>query len=227
MPATRQLKRTTNLTEHRLVFATSAVVTREALADTSAVVTETTAGAVTARLVTKSLHHISTRGTLDERAIGTTATQIAHTSYVLLSVPGAGVGTGSLSGELALSEAHARVGAFIGAHSALTCDTLVVVVALACAVRAVTVALVGAFHDGVCVVGVDNGTDPSLGLGASATGAIGTSPCWLTVDTVVAGTLIVVTARSVTVATIGAVSPSVLFLDPMFRPKNSLHDHHE
>jgi hypothetical protein len=60
----------------------------EALADTRAVVAKSTAGAVTAGLVTETLHDIGAGGALDEGAIRTTTTEIAQAANVLLSIPG-------------------------------------------------------------------------------------------------------------------------------------------
>lgn len=190
------------------MLALGSIVSREALADTGRVVASSTTRAVTSLSVTVTLEHISTGWALNQRAIRAAATKIADASNVLLRVPGSGVCAGSLGGKLLLGEAHSGIGAGVGADSSLAGNTLVVGIARALASGAVAVTLVGALHDGVKVIGGLDVADPSHRLGASALGAISSSPGRLTILAVVAGALVVDTARSMTTASVRAVSNS-------------------
>ena len=189
------------------MFALGAVVAREALADTRVVASSTTR-AVTSLCVTVSLENISTGRALHQRAVRATTTQITHTTDMLLGVPGGGVCAGGFGGELLLGEAHSGIGARVGADSTLASNTLVVGEACAFSGAAVAVTLVGALHNGVEVIGSLDMADPSHGLGASALGAISSSPGSLAILAVVASTLVVHTARTMTTAPIGAVGNS-------------------
>jgi len=62
-----------------------------------------------------------------------------------------------------LREANTGIGALVRADGTLACNTFVVGLADALASLSVAGALVGAFDNGMGVVGVDNGTDPGLG----------------------------------------------------------------
>jgi len=87
---------------------------------------------------------------------------------VLLGIPGGSicdissrVGSG-LGGELGLREANTGIRALIRTDGTLACDTFVVGLASTLAGLSVAGALVGAFDNGVGVVGIDNGTNPSF-----------------------------------------------------------------
>ena len=188
------------------MLALGTVVTREALADTRGVIASSTTRAVTSLGVTVSLENISTGRALHQRTVRATTTQITHTSDVLLGVPRGGVCAGGFGGELLLGEAHSGIGARVGANSSLASNTLVVGKARAFSGAAVAVTLVGALHNRMEVIRGLDIADPSHRLGASALGAIRSSPGSLTILAVVASTLVVHTTRSMATAPIGAVS---------------------
>lgn len=108
-------------------FALSAVVSVEAIADTGGVVTKTTTGAITTRLITKTLHNISTGWALNKRTIRSTTAQITKTPNVLLGIPRGGVCSRGFRGELLLGETDTRFTALVRADSTLTGDTLVII----------------------------------------------------------------------------------------------------
>ena len=72
-------------------LALGTVVSVEAVADACCVIAKTAARAVTASLVTEALKHIRSRWAFNKGAIRSTATQIAKTSNVLLSIPRGGI----------------------------------------------------------------------------------------------------------------------------------------
>jgi len=195
-----------NLSKNGLELTPGAVVTVEALADTAGVVAQTSAGAVSAGLVTEPLHHIRTGGALNERAIRSTTTQITNTSHVLLGIPGLIVVTAGFFCELRFGEAHTRVATSVGADGTLAGNTFVVIVASTLASLSIAAPLVGALDYGVSVVGVHYVSNPSLGLRACSSRAIRASPCGLPVHSVVASTLVVVSTASVSITSVGAVS---------------------
>mmetsp|Transcript_20671 Transcript_20671/g.41975 ORF Transcript_20671/g.41975 Transcript_20671/m.41975 type:complete len:240 (+) Transcript_20671:164-883(+) len=194
------------LPEHGLVLALGAVVAVEAAADARGVVAQPAARAVAPGLISIALEHVRAGGALIQGAVGSAAPQIAHAAYLLLGVPGGGVGAASLHGELLLREAHTGVAASIGADGSLAGDAVVVGEARALTSVSIAVTLVGALHHGVGVVGVLHLTDPGSILGAGSARAIGISPSRLSVDSVVACALVVGTAGSVAIAGIGTVS---------------------
>jgi len=110
-----------------LEFALSAVVSVEAIADTGGVVTKTTTGAITTRLITKTLHNISTGWALNKRTIRSTTAQITKTTNVFLSIPGGGVCSRGFSSELLLGETDARFTALVRADGTFTGDTFIII----------------------------------------------------------------------------------------------------
>jgi hypothetical protein len=193
------------LTQDGLELALGAEIAMEARAGTSGVVTDTATGAVTTSGVAQTLKGIGAGGALDLRAVGATATDIAHTTDVHLRVPGGGVGATGLGGELLLGEADASLVAVVGAHGALAGNTVVVGVASALAGLSVAGALVGALGLGVSVVGAHHGADPGGTQGAGSGRAISLSPGGQSaVHSRVALALVVTAARTVTRAAVGA-----------------------
>lgn len=195
-----------SLSKNGLELTSGSVVTVEALADAARVVAQPSTGAIASRLVTEPLHHIRTGGALNERAIRSTTTQITNTSHVLLSIPRLGVCASSLLCKLFLSKAHTRVATSVGADGTLAGNTFVVIVANTLARLSITTSLVGALDNRVSVVCVHYVSDPSLGLRACSTRAIRASPRGLSVHSVVASTLVVVSTASVSITSVRAVS---------------------
>ena len=111
------------LVHNCLGLAASALVAREASAHTSAVVADTTAGAVTATLVTLASQNIGGGGALNHGAVGATETSIASATVVHLGVPGisilGAVVRSSALQVLADTVTRAAVGA-LGTAAALT-----------------------------------------------------------------------------------------------------------
>lgn len=142
---------------------------------------------------------------------------------MLLGIPRSGISAASLIGELLLGETNTGVGALVGADGALASDAVVVGVAHALTSVSVAATLVGALHDGVGVISVLDISNPGGEFRAGSSRAIGESPGRLAVDSVVASALVVSSASTVTVATIGAVSSNS---DDYQRQsdQNELHD---
>merc|ERR1719473_1623009 len=123
-----------------------------------------------------------------------------------MGVPRGRVGLGGLVGELLLLDAAATVVAVGRAHGTLAGLAVVVVEALALASLAVARALHRALDLGVGAVVRGGVVDPGVGLGAGAHGAVVLSPGRLAVLRAgVAGALVVVAARAVAGAAVGAV----------------------
>jgi hypothetical protein len=190
------------------MFALGSVVSREALADSRGVVTGSTTGAIASLSISVSLKHIRAGGALHKGTIGATAAKIANTSYMLVGIPRGRVCAGSFGGELLLSEAHSGVGASVGADGSLASDALVVGETCALSSGTVAITLIGALNNGVEVIGRFDVSYPSHGLGASALGAISSSPGCIAILAVVASTLVIDPARSMAAAPIGAISNS-------------------
>lgn len=74
---------TPRLTQNSLELALGAVVTVEAVADSSSVVAQTAAGTIATRLVTITLEHVGPRGALNQRAVRPTPPKIADAPHVL------------------------------------------------------------------------------------------------------------------------------------------------
>lgn len=79
---------------------------------------------------------------------------------MLRGIPRSGVDAVGLGGELLLGEAHASVGASVGANRALASDSFVVRVADALPSGSITAALVRALNNRVGVVGILHVADP-------------------------------------------------------------------
>jgi len=121
------------LTKDCLVLALVSEVPREALAEAVRIITDTTAGAVAALLVTVAEEYIGARGALLERAVRSAEAQVAHAAHVLHGVPRRVVGLAGLHSELLLRVADTPAGAVVGAHGTLARDTVVVLKTLALA----------------------------------------------------------------------------------------------
>jgi len=193
------------LTKDSLVLALGAKITMEARAGTSGVVADTTARAISAGSVTQTLKRVSARGALNLRAVRATATDIANTTDVHLSIPRGGVSATSLGGELLLGEADTSLVTVVGAHGALASDTVVVGETSALTSLSVAGTLVGALGLRVSIVGTHDGTNPGSTKRASSGRAISLSPCSEgAVNTGIAFALVIATARAVTTASVGA-----------------------
>jgi hypothetical protein len=178
-------------------LASGSKETREALASTSSVVANTTAGAITSSFVSVAIKRIGTRGALLEVTGRSTVSNITQASDVLHSIPRSRVGTSNLGSQVLLGPASSSLVAIIRAEGTLASNTIVTREALTSTNLAVTDTLVGAFSGGVKIVGIDNGTNPSLVLGAGTEGAIRAGPLRLAIQTKVAITVAVNHAGSV------------------------------
>merc|ERR1719214_182042 len=135
-----------------------------------------------------------------------TVAQVAHAADVLDGVPRGVVGLGVVVEDLLHGEAHAAAVAVVGADGTLARDAVVVVEALALAGLAVADALVGALDVRVGGVGGRGDGDPGGALGARALRAVVVNPGGIAVRAVVADALVVLLARTVAGAAVGAVS---------------------
>ena len=124
----------------------------EAVTGSLSIIAKTTARAVTAGLVSSSLHDIRTRGALNQGAVGATATNVAHAPHMLVVIPGISVGSGSLKGKSFLSKAYSSITAFIRAHGTLTRNSFVIRKANALTTLSIANTLVGALNHGMSVV---------------------------------------------------------------------------
>lgn len=166
-----------------LVLALGSVETREAAADTSAVVAEASAGAVAARLIAVAVQRVGAGGALLQVAGRATVARIAEAADMLHGIPRLSVSATGLGGEVLLRPAGAAVVAVVGAESTLASNSVVAGEAVAGTGGAIASALVGALHPRVKIVGVDYVSHPGEVLGAGALGAVGTSPLSLTIET--------------------------------------------
>jgi len=187
------------------VLALGTEVASKALAQTSGVVADTTAGAVAALLVTVAKEDIRARRALLEGAVRATEAHVTDAANVLHSIPRGSVRLRSLSSELLLGVADTTAGAVIRAHGTFTANTIVVVETLTLASLAVADALVGAFNLRVGLVSGSGDSNPSSSLRASTEGAVVLGPSSVSVRASVAHTLVVGRARAVAGAAVGAV----------------------
>jgi len=198
-------ERSCNLSKDGLVLALGTEVASEALAQTSGVVADTTAGAVAALLVTVAKEDIRAGRALLERAVRATEAHVTDAANMLHSIPRGSVRLAGLSSELLLGVADTTTGAVIRAHGTLTANAIVVVEALALAGLAVADALVGALNLRVGLVSSSGDSNPSSSLRAGAEGAVVLGPCSVAVRASVAHALVVGRARAVAGAAVGAV----------------------
>merc|ERR1719502_1676643 len=124
---------------------------------------------------------------------------------MLHRVPRGGVGLARLGCQLLLCVANTAAAAVVGAHGALARNTIVVFEAIALAALAVAGALVGALDERVRLVGRRRGGDPRRTLGAGAERAVVLGPRDVAVGPEVALALVVLRARAVPAAPVGAV----------------------
>lgn len=164
-------------------MALGTVETRETTANTSAIVAQASAGAVSAGLVAVAVEGVGAGGALLQVAGGASVAGIAEAAHVLHGVPGRGVGAAGFGGEVLLGPASAAVIAVVGAECALASNTIVAREAVAGTSGTITRALVGALHPWVKVIGVHDVSDPSEVLGAGALRAIRAGPLRFTIKT--------------------------------------------
>jgi hypothetical protein len=150
------------LTQDSLVLTHGTVVSLEARADTRTIIAKTASGAITSRLVTLTLEHISTRWALNQTAVRATTTEIAHASNMLLGIPRCIISSRSLIGELLLCEANSSKRARVGAHGALTSNTFIVLKTSALTSFSGTSTLVRAFNYGMGIICRHNTSNPGL-----------------------------------------------------------------
>ena len=124
----------------------------EAVASSRSIIAKTTARAITASLVTRSLHDVRTRGTFHKRAVRATTADVAHAPHMLVVIPRISVGSGSLKGKSFLSKAYSSITAFIRAHGTLTRNSFVIRKANALTTLSIANTLVGALNHGMSVV---------------------------------------------------------------------------
>jgi len=191
-----------------LVLALGAEVASEALAETSRVVADTAARAVTALLVTVAKEHVRSRWAFLKGAVRATVAQVTNAANMLHGVPRSSVGLGGFSCELLLGVADTTAGAVVRAHSALASDAVVVVEAFALAGLAVADTLVRAFNLRVSLVRSSCHCDPCSCLWASTEGAVVLSPSRIAVRTSVADAFVVAGASTVAGAAVWAVGRS-------------------
>jgi len=137
------------LEERGLVLAPGSEEAREAYAGALCVVADTSARAISTRLVSVTVERIRARGAFLEVASGATVASIAEAAHMLEGVPGLSVDAVSLRGEVLLGPADTTFVAVVGAYRSLASNTLVTREALARTRLAVASALVGALSDGV------------------------------------------------------------------------------
>lgn len=182
---------TSELIESGLLTAAGSEETRETRAGASKVVANATAGAITSSLRAITIHRIGTRWALLLITSRTAEASITDTTDMLQGIPGGGVGSGGSGSEVLLRPALAIVVTVIGAGGSLASNTIITSEASACACGSVTSTLVGALYDGVEIVRLNDGSNPGLVLGASALGAIGTSPLRKTINAGIAVAVLV------------------------------------
>ena len=184
-------------------MALVSIVSSEALAESLAVVADSTSGAVTSLGVSVSEKDISSRGALLEGAVRSTEAKVALASDVLEGIPRSGVDGGSSrsstvgGGKGGLGEADSTPVAVGGAHGPLASHALIAIVALALSGLAVTGSLVGALDGRVSIVGSDGNGGPGEALRAGTEGAVVLGPGRVTVRAIVAGALVYMGRREV------------------------------
>jgi len=134
----------------------------EAVASTSTVITNTAAGAISALNIAISLKRVRSRRALDERAVRTSATQIANATHMHLSIPGSTVCARGFCGQLFLSKAHTGFIAVVGAHGALTGNAIIVGKALAFTSLAITQTFARALNAGMSIIAAIHIANPGI-----------------------------------------------------------------
>ena len=114
------------LAQHGLELALGAEVSVEAGAGAGAVVADSAPRAVSAGRIAQPLQGVAARGTLQQRAVWSSAADVAHAAHVHLRVPGRGVHAAGLHGQLLLGEADAGLVTVVGTHGALTGNSVVI-----------------------------------------------------------------------------------------------------
>lgn len=141
------------LNESALLFTALTEEALEALAQASAVVTETTARAVKAFSTTITTHRVRARGALTLRAVRTTEASVTLASKVALSIVGQVVGLGvrgvdvGIRNEVLLGLADTMSRAVTGADSSLASITRVTISALTNTGNSIANTTAGALRD--------------------------------------------------------------------------------
>lgn len=185
------------LEDSGLILTLGAIETREARADTGSVVAETSAGAVSASLVTVAIKRIGAGRALLQVTGRAAVAGVTEAAYVLHGIPRLRVGATSLGGQMLLGPASAAVIAVVGAEGTLASNTVVAREAVASTGGAVAGSLVGALSPRVKIIGIHDVSNPSEVLGASTQRAIRAGPFRLAVETREALAVIVCLASSV------------------------------
>jgi len=178
-------------------LALGSIETRETRADSLSIITQTTARAVSASLVTIAVQRISAGGALLHIAGRTSVASIAEATNVLHGIPGSSVSAASFGSQVLLRPAGTTVIAVIRAQGTLASNTIVAREATAGACGAITGTLVRALGPRVQVIGINHFTNPSEVFRAGTQGAIRTSPLRLAIKTSKAFTVVVHLACSV------------------------------
>jgi len=190
-----------------LALALSAEIPLKALAKTSGVVTNTTAGAVTTKVVALAQEYVTARRAFLKGAVRTTGTDVTDTAYVLEGIPWLGVCLRCFVSELLLLHTAATAITVVGAHSTFTCLAVIVVEAFAFTSLAVAYAFHRALNTGVRSRVRSREINPGRGLGACALAAIVLSPSRVVIlRALVASAFVVSTTATVARASIWAVS---------------------
>lgn len=116
---------TKHLEDCSLVLATCSVETREALASSSLVVTQSSSGAVAAGFIAITIQRVTSRGALLKITCSTAISSVAKASYMLHSIPWLTVGASSFSGKELLGPASSAVIAIVRTNSSLTSHSII------------------------------------------------------------------------------------------------------
>jgi len=180
------------------VLASGTEETTETAADTSRIVANTPAGAISATLVTITIERIGTGRALLQVARRSAVSQITQATNMLHGVPRSGVHSAYLGSQVLFRPASPAVITVVGAKGSLTSNTFITGETVARTRFTITKTLVGALNRRMEIILVDNGTNPSIILGASTLRTIGTSPLRSTIKTNITQAIVIQFASSVT-----------------------------
>jgi len=151
-----------DLIKYCLLLALSTVVTREASADSCAIVADTTSRAIASLSITITTHYIFIGRAFTFGAVRSTETNVTNAALLLDCIPRCRINLSSFSGKLLCSDANTTIRAVVRACGTFASITLVVIEALAQTSLSVTSALVGALSAFVTTVVCIWDGNPSL-----------------------------------------------------------------